>query len=101
MEFLFEVGETEKTRVGFSRNPVTGRVTLTVNGESLTLASPWNPATHFSWALTQAYQLTVVGNQEKHEIVIVNERPRLLAGLRRQRYRVLVDGSPVAEHYGF
>ncbi len=100
MKFSFYVGKTEKCRVEFSRNPFSGRVTVTVDGESTTLRSPWNPSTHFSPRLTRRYQFTV-GDQEKYEVVIKEERPLLYAGLRRPKYRALVDGSLVAEHYGF
>jgi len=100
MKFSFDVGETEKCRAEFSRNPFNGRVTVTVDGESVTLTSPWDPSTHFETRLTRRYQFTV-GDEEKHEVVIEKERPLLCAGLRRQKYRVLVDDSLVEEHYGF
>ena len=96
MKFSFDVGKTEKCRVEFSRNPFSGRVTVTVEpGESVAMREPKIPSTRL-----RRYEF-IVGNQEKHEVVIEIERPLLCADFRRQKYRVLVGDLLVEEHYGF
>lgn len=99
MKFSLDVDQ-KKYHIEFSRNSFTGRATLTVNAQSMPLTSPGNLSTHFSFQLVRRYE-TTVGDEEKHQVVIEHERPRLLGGFRRHRYRVYVDGSVVAEHYGF
>jgi hypothetical protein len=42
-----------------------------------------------------------VGQQESHEVAIEHERPWFFGGLRRNTYRVYVDGKLAQEHYGF
>jgi hypothetical protein len=96
----FEVGEAEKSRLEFNRDWFTGRTVMTVNGNPIELASPWDLSTHFSAQLTQRYQFTV-GDKERHEVVIEKKRPLFLGGFRRHMYQVFVDNSLVAESYGF
>lgn len=100
MEFTFGIGDQEKCRVEFCRNSFTGRIAVTVNGEELSLQSPWSPSTHVTFKLVKRYEFTV-GKKEKHQIMIEHRRPLFLAGLRRQKYTVYVDGELLEEHYGF
>jgi hypothetical protein len=100
MRFALEVGTHEKTRIEVCRNPWWGRMKISANGALVAARSPWNLSTHFSFEFVKRYEFTV-GDNEKHKVGIEHERPRLLAGFRRQEYRVYVDGQLVEEHYGF
>lgn len=94
MIIRFTVGNAP---VEFRRNWLTGRADLVVGDEAVALQSPYNPATHFSLSLTRTWRHNVAG----HDVVIEKLRPLLLAGWRRQEYRVLVDGQVVAEAQGY
>ncbi len=100
MRFSFEVGETEKSRIEFSRNWITGQIVVTVNGETVTLASPWDISTHISLQLTEEYRF-IVGYREQHEVLIRKQRPLFMAGIRRHEYQVFVNNLVVEDRYGF
>jgi hypothetical protein len=94
MEISFEV---DGLPIKFSRNWFTGRCTLNIGAGDETVQSPWNPLTHFSFDASRRWQCSVKG----HDVVIEKERPWLLAGLRPQTYRILIDGKLVLEKSGF
>jgi hypothetical protein len=73
---------------------------ITVDDQPIAGRSPWAFSTHFNFRHLKRYQFTV-GKDEQHQVVIEHERSLLWAGLRRQKYRVYVDGQAVQEHYGF
>ena len=93
MTIVFEV---DGQRVEFTRNGVTGRAGLLVDGEHLSLQSPWNPLTHWSLGRVRTWKATIRGRG----VVIEKRRPALFAGFRPHAYRVLVDGLVVAEREG-
>jgi hypothetical protein len=100
MQFSFEVGDNEKVRIEFSRDPFFGTMKVTANGEVVAARSPSNVSTHFSFTFVNRYAFTV-GERERHDVVVEHSRPKLFGGLRPQTYRVYVDGALVAEHAGY
>ena len=101
MRFAFDVGDAEKSRIEFCRDPVFGRMTITANGQLVGSKDPAQLSTHFDFEWLKRYTF-VVEEKEQHEITIEHERPRWLGGLRRHKYRVFVDGRRTdEEHYGF
>jgi hypothetical protein len=94
VQFTFDV---DGTKVEFSRNWFTGRCTLHTGTRDEVLQSSLNPFTHYSITLKRQWHFLVEG----HAVIIEKERPRLLAGLRPQIYRVFVDGKLVLERNGF
>ncbi len=97
----FEVGDTEKHRVKFHRDPWFCGMAVTINGEELSLVSPWSPAAHFTFRKSVKRHEFTVGKEEKHQIMIEHRRSLFVAGFRRQKYTVYVDGELLEEHYGF
>jgi len=100
MKLIIELGGFSKTRIEFSRNWFTGRVTLDVGGATMSPVSPWNLSTHFALRLTTEYHITL-GEPEPHRVVIVRKRPLLFAGFRPHSYRVYVDDVLVQEQSGY
>jgi hypothetical protein len=100
MRFSFEIGKGEKCRVEFYRGPLFGAVTVTANGKLVVFKDPEKLSTHFSFGLVKRFAF-IAGEKEPHEVSIEHERPRFLGGLRRNKYRVNVDGKLVEEHYGY
>ena len=117
MKFTFDVGDQEKCRITFSRNPFTGKTTVstdsgiilwnttgptpvTVQGKTIALKTPTDLGTHYSFESLNRYELTV-GKKEKHPVVIEHERPGCVGGLLPNKYRAFVDSRLVAEHSGF
>ena len=100
MQFTFQIGDQEKCRVAFCRNHFTGRMYVIVNGEELSLRSPWSLSTHFTFRLVKRYEF-MVGEKEKYQIVIEHRRPLFVAAFRRHKYTVYVDNELLEEHYGF
>ncbi len=84
-------------KVKFSRNWFTGRCILHTGTRDAVLQSSLNPFTHYSMKLKRQWHFSV----EDHAVIIEKERPLLLAGLRRQTYRVFVDGKLVVERSGY
>ena len=81
----------------FNRSSFTGSASLDIDGKIISLASPWNPLTHFSLKRTRTWHVEALG----HQIVIEKTRPWLFSGLRQHTYRILVDGELVAEQTGY
>ena len=94
MEIVFKVGDSMAT---FSRDWMTGKATLAVDGEVRQLQSPLNPMTHFGLQLTRSW----VADVHQHKVVIEKSRPRIFAGFRPQAYRIFVEGNVVAEKTGY
>ena len=95
MRFSFEVGEKERHRVDFSFNQFWGNLNISVDGVAVQ-----RDFRLLSLQLVKRYEFTV-GQQELHQIAIEKERKLLFAGLRKQKYRVFVDGQLTEEHEGF
>lgn len=100
MRFSFKVGDVERSRIEFHRDPMLGGVTITANSRPVGGRSAALPSTHFNLERVKRYEFAV-GTNEPHQIVIEHEAPRPLAGFRRHWYRVFVDGQLTAEHYGY
>jgi len=100
MKFTVEVGQAEKTRIEFSRNWFTGAMKTLANGAQVADRSPYLPSTHFSMRTKRRYAF-IVGQIEKHDVVVEQERPLLLAGVRPQTYRVFVDGVLCHQQRGY
>lgn len=95
MKFSFDVGQQERHRVDFSFNQFFGNLSIHVDGVAVRLDFRF-----LSLNLVKRYEFPV-GQQERHHVVIEHERKLLFAGFRPQKYRVFVDGQPVAQHEGF
>lgn len=89
MDFSFEVGTVERHSVRFRFSQFFGNLRIDVDG---------SPALRtfrlFSLYLTESFHVEV-GERERHHVSIEKTRKIWLAGLRRQTYRVLVDGVPI------
>lgn len=94
MRIRFEVAGTP---CEYHRNPFLGGARLRVGPEVMALQGAIDPRTQIGFTLSRAWERSFDG----HTIRIEKDRPLLLAGLRPQRYRVLVDGQLVADESGF
>lgn len=94
MQFEFNVGTQEPHKVQFSFDQFRGDLKILVDG---------NPAVQdlrmFSLSLVKRYEFNV-GTHEPHKVTIEKERKLLLAGLRKQKYRVFVDGKLIQSYEG-
>lgn len=97
MRFAFEVGDAEKVRVEFSRNPWIGTMRITAGGRQVAFVDPTRLSTHFDFKWVKRYTFAAGG----HEVTIEHERPTLCGGLRPNTYRVFVDGQKTEEHRGY
>ncbi len=84
-------------QVVFTRDWLSGRMTLSVDGSEVTLQHPLSLGTHFSLTLKDAWLAHVGGCV----LLVEKIRPLWFAGLRPQTYRLLVDGELVAERHGY
>ena len=100
MRFTVEIGGVEKSTIEFSRNCFTGAVQILVNGERVARQSPLSPTTHFGFTLKRRHEFAA-GKIEKHQVVVEQERPLLVAGVRPHSYRVFVDGRLIHEQSGY
>jgi hypothetical protein len=89
--FDFEVGLSEKHRVGFHYNQFWGNVSITVDGVVKT-----TDLRIFSLSLVKSYRFTV-GSTEQHAVQIDKTRELFFAGFRPQIVRAFVDGEFVAQ----
>ena len=81
----------------FRRNWFTGRAELRIDGKADLLQNPLDLGTHIQLSLTRTWRRQCKG----YEVTIEAVRPLLLSGFRPQKYRVLIDGSVVAEKHGY
>jgi len=95
MNFSFEVGTHERHTVEFYFNSMRGDVSIKVDGDEVV-----RDFRMFSLSLTKEYGFNV-GTHERHAVRIEKKRKLLLAGLRKQKYRVYVDDKLVSEYEGF
>jgi len=93
MQIEFEIDGEDAV---FTRNSVTGRAELRVADGVLVLQSPWNPATHVTFNKTKRWCRRI----RDREVVVEMLRPMFFAGVRPQKFRILVDGVSVAEQEG-
>jgi hypothetical protein len=93
VELTFPVGDLSAQ---FRRNSFSGRASLVVGDQVMTLQSPYRLDTHFQLKSSQTWTRTVDG----HVVEVVKERPVVMGGVRSNSYRVLVDGVVVAKGEG-
>jgi predicted secreted protein len=79
-----------------TRNWFTGSFVLTAGGQTWQLQSPFNPTTHFSFAMHRHWHVSING----HDVRIEKQRPVLIAGFRSHTYRVFIDGKQALEQSG-
>jgi hypothetical protein len=89
--------KADMTDAVFTRDPWTGRAELRVEGQTIELASPTQPGTHFTTSTREEWQAQI----GSHDVTIVKTRPRFFGGLRRNSYIVSVEGRVVANAHGF
>ena len=92
IEFDLVVGDHERHLVHFSFNQVWGPLSITVDGKKV--------VGDFRWASTRTtkrYRL-MVGDIERHDVLIEKSRPLLFAGFRKQTCRVFVDNVQVGTY---
>jgi len=95
LEFSFPVGVAEQHIVHFSFDQVWGSPSIKVDEKPV--IRDWR---FIEFSLTKEYRFTV-GMNERPEMVIVTERPLVLAGFRRQKCRVIVDGQMAGEYSSY
>jgi len=121
MRLAFTVGEKEQHRVEFAWSQFFGNSRICVDkkivlrGPSVTLQELsliGTPLRRYKYLYDviakgdfhiqrlRTWEVEV-GEVEPHSVCIVKERPVLFAGLRRHKYRVLVDGALIIEQTGY
>jgi hypothetical protein len=93
MKLNFNIGDVPAE---FRRSSFSGRAELEIDGKIIVLSSPFDPATHVATTLVDTWHQTING----HEVVIEKRRPVMLAGFRKNHFRVTVDGRVAAEKSG-
>lgn len=93
MEIWFEVAHRPAL---FRRDATTGRAELIIDGQTITLASPLNPFTHFRIGTSKKWTRSIDGRS----VEIVKDRPMLVGGIRDNTYTIFVDGREVASAKG-
>jgi hypothetical protein len=94
MQFEFKVGTQEPHQVHFSFNQVNGDLKILVDGQPVV-----EDLRLLSISLMKRYEFNV-GVQEPHTVRIEKQRKLLLAGFRKQNYRVFVDGKLIQSYEG-
>jgi len=94
MQFSFTVGINEQHRVDFSFDQFIGNLEIKVDGE--TAVKDFRFA---SLKVTKRYDF-VVGVNERHPVAIAKTRKLFFGGLRRQQYRVFIDGQLAQTYKG-
>ena len=94
MQFEFNVGQQEQHKVQFSFDQFSGDLKIVVDGNPVV-----KDLRMFSLSLVKRYEFSV-GQQEPHKVAIEKQRKLLLAGLRKQKYRVFVDGQLMQSYEG-
>jgi hypothetical protein len=92
LQFEFRVGDAEVHIVRFSFSQLSGLVRIWVDDKVVK-----RDLRLLSFSRFKNYRL-MVGNAERHEVVIQKERPWVAAGFRQQVCHVFIDGKPVADY---
>lgn len=92
LDFDFRVGEAEVHVVRFSFSQLSGMVKIWVDDKVVK-----RDIRLLSLSRFKDYRL-MVGNTERHEVLIRKERPWLVAGLRQQVCHVIIDGKPAGDY---
>ena len=88
LRFSFPVGETERHTVDFSFAQFWGYLTISVDGKAVIREWRVLPPRR----LTREYRFTV-GDEERHDVVVVKDQKRFYGGFRPHTFRVFIDGS--------
>ena len=99
MQFSFDIGNRQTTRIDFFRDSFMGTVSITADGEEVYSESAFNPLTHGNLSLKRQYCFSIT-DPEYHDIVIEKTRPIFLAGFRQSRYEVYCDGYKIGDFSG-
>ena len=93
MELSFEL---EGQQVLYVRNSATGRVTLRVGVDLVTVESPYRPSTHMQLRTrhVRRVQFRVMTSRSSRRA------PRMFGGLRENNYEITVDGRTVVQASG-
>ncbi|PAD74492.1 hypothetical protein [Paenibacillus campinasensis] len=94
MKFSFEVGHEEKHTVEFEFNQFLGNLSIKVDGNDRI-----RDFRTLSFKLMKTYEFEV-GNEEKHQVKIEKIRKLILAGFRKTKYKVYIDGILSKEYEG-
>ena len=92
VDFSFDVGLAERHHLSFHWRQAWAEASIEVDG--LQVLKQKHP---FGIRSVRRYQVSV-GDSEHHSIVIEKRKPLAWGGIRKQSFRVLVDGKLVAEH---
>lgn len=94
MQFDFEVGLLERHRVSYAYDRTRRNLEIKVDGVAVRKG-----LRIMSLNLIRRYHF-VVGERERHRVVIEKDRDLPLLSFRPRTYRAWVDGLLVAEHTG-
>jgi hypothetical protein len=95
MFLSFQVGFQEKHVVTVDYNQMVGLISISVDNREVI-----SELRMFSLSLVKAYEFDV-GVHERHHVKIEKERKLFFAGLRKQKWRVYIDGQLMQEQDGF
>lgn len=92
LDFEFRVGQAEVHVVRFSFSQLSGMVRIWVDSKLV----KWDLRL-LSLSRFKDYRL-VVGDAERHQVLIRKERPWFAAGFRQQVCHVIIDGKPAGDY---
>ncbi len=99
MKFTCKLPDELGTVIEFRRSSFWGSLSIKANGDVVLKRSALNPLTHFYPSLTRKYEFSLPGSTPR-QVCIVKERPLLLAGFRKNRYRISFNGLEIGEFVG-
>jgi hypothetical protein len=92
VDFTLPVGQSERHEVGFTWRQGWAEAVMTVDGaEVLRERHPWGMRT------VRRYQVSV-GTSERHTVTVEKRKPWAWGGVRKNSFRVFVDGQVAGEH---
>jgi hypothetical protein len=92
MDFSFTVGTPDRHHVQFHYNQALGTIRIKVDDDLIVKDLRIAEA-----SLTKEYKFSV-GEAETHDVMVSITRRRIFGGVRKQMYRVFVDGHLTEEH---
>lgn len=121
MRLAFTVGQKEQHQVEFVRGQFLGNSRISIDGKVVLRGPPvglqelsliGTPSRRYQYLYDliakrdfhiqrlRSWEVEI-GENERHSLCIVKERPFLFAALRPHKYRVLVDGALIIERTGY
>ncbi len=100
MKLQHTIEGEERIEISIERNWFTGAIACFENGNKHWIQSPWNPATHLKWKLSQEYEFEV-GESQEYRITIIHSRPGWFAGLRPQTFELFLNGKLLETYTGY